>query len=506
MFSKRFFRRTKKRLGQVGIFLWKLLLAPFRIIFHIFGLCVRGFISAYDNGSLRKSLGGIPALLIILGFAIVMSLAMTQSRESLNLRYRRVAENAAIEKNWRLAKVASQRVLAANPNSFDDAFRLAMVCMETSDNVRANAILSRLASADRPTHADSHLWRARALLEKKTLTLAEVNELEKQLRNAISLRPSDRVSRSILAQVEAKTGKRDQAIETLLLIQPRTADDEFLLANLYLASRDVPKATSNGRNAVRLYRQQLQSDPKSLPNQLSLAKALVFIEEFQDAIEVLLPAYEADKESVARVISTIYASWSQSIDARQVFTPFHFDIILQSVKYDPTNPLAYDQLMRFVNLPEGEQLTYLRTLLKELLVAGYEPAMVHLCLGIERSFHGDEAEALNHLEISYRLDPNNYVIPNNLAWQLAFTPGGDLNRALNLCELALKQAPDSPQVIETRGQIFVKMKRWKEAIADLEFALSRNPEEVQTKEALIEAYEALEMMDIADRYKKQIKK
>ena len=51
--------------------------------------------------------------------------------------------------------------------------------------------------------------------------------------------------------------------------------------------------------------------------------------------------------------------------------------------------------------------------------------------------------------------------------------GGEenLDEALRLVNLALKELPNHPLVMETRGQIYTAMKRYEEAIPDLESCL-----------------------------------
>jgi len=67
----------------------------------------------------------------------------------------------------------------------------------------------------------------------------------------------------------------------------------------------------------------------------------------------------------------------------------------------------------------------------------------------------------------------------------------DLSRALAIIESVLVKLPNNPSFRETRGEIYVRMGRWQEAVADLEFALPLLASKQGTHKALAEAYRGL---------------
>jgi predicted Zn-dependent protease len=81
-----------------------------------------------------------------------------------------------------------------------------------------------------------------------------------------------------------------------------------------------------------------------------------------------------------------------------------------------------------------------------------------------------------------------------------------LDRALSLVNAALKSVPNQPVIRETRGQILLRLKQYKEAIFDLEFALSSSAPSQPIHEALSQAYEAIGMVDLAQTHQELAKK
>jgi predicted Zn-dependent protease len=57
--------------------------------------------------------------------------------------------------------------------------------------------------------------------------------------------------------------------------------------------------------------------------------------------------------------------------------------------------------------------------------------------------------------------------------------------------LAIDKMPGETNFRDTRGHIFLKMGRWKEALADLEAALPNTPHAPQMHRSLAEVYEHL---------------
>jgi predicted Zn-dependent protease len=66
-----------------------------------------------------------------------------------------------------------------------------------------------------------------------------------------------------------------------------------------------------------------------------------------------------------------------------------------------------------------------------------------------------------------------------------------MENALAAVNKALEISPDQFRYRETRGQILVRLGRWKDAIQDLEFAANGLPGSAEVHRSLAKAYDAL---------------
>ena len=96
---------------------------------------------------------------------------------------------------------------------------------------------------------------------------------------------------------------------------------------------------------------------------------------------------------------------------------------------------------------------------------------------------------------------------------LATTDPPDLPRALQLINQVLEKAPNEANYRDTRGRIYVKMGKWREALPDLEAALSRSANNPNLHRTLATVYERLgvpamaaEHQSLADQQEKAAKK
>jgi uncharacterized protein HemY len=111
--------------------------------------------------------------------------------------------------------------------------------------------------------------------------------------------------------------------------------------------------------------------------------------------------------------------------------------------------------------------------------------------GTVAAFLGEPKRAKVYLQQALKKDPRNAVALNNYAWLIIQEPDGNLNTALAAVNQAIQQAPEDSRYRETRGQIFVRLERWKEAVDDLEYAANAMPSSKEIHLSLAKAYDAL---------------
>jgi tetratricopeptide (TPR) repeat protein len=193
---------------------------------------------------------------------------------------------------------------------------------------------------------------------------------------------------------------------------------------------------------------------------------------------------------------------------------------------DPNNGVLLQQLLQITHGSDASA-EQARQRLREL-IAQRPSAVLHLALGLDAYAEGKPEQARFHWEQAVSEDREHMLVAaNNVAWLLSHPQPGDqkalklatgaqamllpataepanLNRALELIVFVVKQRPTNPRFRETRGQILLKMGRWKESIADLEYAL---PAPVPANKgpihaSLARAYQELGLPELAEQHRK----
>ena len=100
-------------------------------------------------------------------------------------------------------------------------------------------------------------------------------------------------------------------------------------------------------------------------------------------------------------------------------------------------------------------------------------------------------------------DETNIKVANNLAWIYGHVKPVDLDKALKLANQAIGFAPDNASLRETRAQILVKLEQWREAAADLEYALNGLPDYYPIHDALAECYSHLDQAELASAHRER---
>lgn len=91
------------------------------------------------------------------------------------------------------------------------------------------------------------------------------------------------------------------------------------------------------------------------------------------------------------------------------------------------------------------------------------------------------------MEIALELDPDNSIAANGVAWDLAVR-GKDLERAMQLVDIALKKEPRNAAYIDTKGWIYYQMGDYQQSLVWLESAVRRDPNHPELRYNLARAH------------------
>ncbi len=253
--------------------------------------------------------------------------------------------------------------------------------------------------------------------------------------------------------------------------------------------RNPQVAKRLAETALRQLETLAQSDTTNSATQIALASCRVFLEQFSSAAQGLTDARAAlassnlePEEKTSRdtnlrqALADTLVSWAASI--KQTSNASRQDnlqvlkLLESALALAPNNPrvltMVADHVLQTIDSDDDSLIAT-----RDALIAGTSPGIAHFIQGTSAMLKDDAVNAEMHLQLAANLLPRSGAILNNLAVALAARPDADLALALKTAESAISYTPQPvPHFFETRGQIFVKMERYLDAVPDLERALA----------------------------------
>jgi tetratricopeptide (TPR) repeat protein len=306
----------------------------------------------------------------------------------------------------------------------------------------------------RAVQLDANNVPARARLAALYLQMGERELAEQEAREALRRRPNDVRLRIVLADALAGLGRREQAIS--------------ILSNLDFGGLEL--ATEVKFQAARLLRQMgayeqahgiLEEVAAARPGDPAVVveQALIdlFAQDLGAALDRLDGAIEINPgearlyEMRGRVRMGV-SKGSQLVFAEEAEADFK-----KSIELDPDHVEAFIQLAQLYQMTDQVEAaieTYEKAVASESGNAG-----LLVVLGALYERVGRIQDAIRVYERATRIDPNQVIAKNNLAWLLAeHGPGDDatLDRALALASDAKERLPNNPFVADTLGWVLLK--------------------------------------------------
>jgi tetratricopeptide (TPR) repeat protein len=448
---------------------------------------------------------GIPALVACLAWAAFAVCVLLWSPRNTESRYTVVADKAMAVKDYETGRVASQRLLAlGHEPRRKHLFDLALCLEGLGKDQEAVSLLGTVAPLDRPGYLPGHLFIAQTLLSKTNLTLQEVGAAEQHLKYVVELDPESVEANELLGRIYLRLGRWELAEKHLTEIVPTRPEAALLLAATLKAQDDAPGARSWAERAARLHREKVEAAKLDVPaSRLAWADALAMLEDYKGALRVLEAGWnQSENKAYLSPMGEVCALWVEALARSR---PDDLDpqvaLIERGLNFAPQNETLLKRLVALSHL-QGPQASTARATLTRMLSTGNAPAILHFTLGIDAWQHGQPEEARQHITLAFDSAPQLPYVGNNMAMILAVGDKPDLPRALAIIQPVLERFPKNPSFRETRGQILVRMGRWQEAVADLEFALPLLASTRSTHSALADAYRGLGMRELAAEHER----
>ena len=455
----------------------------------------------------RSSLaGGLPALLVGGAVAVLAFHVATTPEDQRLAPYARGAALGTESRGFDSALLCNERLiqeLGADPTLY---YAHAMILRAKGDLAAAAPVLSRLAPTDQPGYPPAHLALAGLLLDGGGRDERTLHAVELHLRYALEGSDDGDEAGAMLGRLYAATGRGEKAEPYLLKAADRHPELLLVLARLARERGNEPGAQGHLDRASGVFRQRAEARLDDPEARLLWAAAAAARPDFAAAVAILEQGLKRSADPrYGPALAGTYAAWADGRARDGSSTPGdRLALLERGLSYDPNSPALLDRLADAVRTG-GPEVDRVRSVLQAQLTDGKATPTTHFVLGLDAFSRGRGDEARLHWEQAFRLDPGMPIVANNLAWVLAHADPPDLTRALELADRAVQRQPNNLHFRGTRGVVLMKLRRWPEALTDLEAELAGNPDRVETHLALAQVYENLGSPELTSRHRDRAK-
>jgi tetratricopeptide (TPR) repeat protein len=391
------------------------------------------------------------------------------------------------------AAEVNAQILKDTPDDTDARGLAATFLLDKGDLAAAfqelQAVVTR--APDNPV-SRYNLGRAHALR-------GEYEQARQQFAKAIELRPDYLLARLALAQLQVSRGEYDAAL--------KTAEAVLALDRGNLNARLIESAALMGQKKFGDSRVMLDAMLKANPGSPDVLFQLGVVNlaenKFKEAEDAFRRSYQLNPANSRGLMGIVETSMAQNktdealkiLQSESDKAPNRTDLLMavgntavRAGKYDFAIQ-AFTRLLAQVDKgkPQGDVHlrlgeTYrrkgdLNSSIQELQKAREtlpDNIVVLSTLGLVFDAAGRKAEARQVYEATIKLDPNNAVALNNLAFLLAET-GGDLDIALTQAQRAKQLLPSLFEISDTLGWIYLKKNMTDNAVDVFKELVSKQP-------------------------------
>lgn len=299
--------------------------------------------------------------------------------------------------------------------------------------------------------------------------LAELNMQEGQANTALQLAtdaakqlPNDPRVRLTLVHTLVANNQLEQAQQTvagLLKALPDVAPVQAAAGTVALARKDVA-------GARRAFARAIELDPANFEALSGLIR-LDFAEKKPDAARARVERQLAATPASPAVLTLAARVYASSGDPKRTE-----ELLRKVIEVDASNMQAFSMLGQLY--ASQNRLADARASFESILKERPDATGINTIVAILYETEGNRTEARKRYERVMQLDPSAAVAANNLAYIYA-EDGGNLDLALELAQTARRKLPDSAEVADTLGWVYVKKDLPTLAIPRLEEAVSKSP-------------------------------
>ncbi len=476
------------------------LLSPFRYAFRTIWRFLRNW---FASRNVRSLLWGLPAVLVAACLGVVGEVASSVTETDLVAHYQLSAFEAQQRGDQDTSALWLKKTTMLEPDAPQHQFRLALAAEQQGRQDRARELMRRIAPRDEQGYAEAHFWLARDLLtHQRAFTPELVAAIEHHLNTALSSEQVAREAHVLLGELSLRQKELDQAVTHFEKAVEQHPELGLKLAQLHLLRRENARAESQLKRSMQYFRLRAEKSSKDIEAHLAWAQCETLLGNPSEAERIIRKAHQQSEDPrYAQALARLYLLGFDRLRREQPEAIERALVLLEeAIALAPNDPHALARLSDFAQI-DGSARDEVRRILKQIVAGGRPTVAAHLLLGVLAGEDGDFEAAETHFELGLALRPEGFALLNNLAWLMTIGESPDLDRALQLIEIAYRKQPDHPEVLETRGQILAKLGRWRECVVDLEKARPSMPERRRVHETLALAYENIGDQELADMHR-----
>lgn len=460
--------------------------------------------SLFDERRPLDGLLGLPAVftVILLAFMVVTSREdMDQERQS---KLEGEAQASLDKGRFVEARLTAMR-LASSARDNQKAVLIEAKALRGMGKERdATRLLAHAAPLERPGHAPAHVLQAAILLSQSP---ADVVSAKRHIDNALQADPSNEDALELAARFAAGQNDWKAALRCLDRMNLDKRADLMLMKATALQysgmQDDSIKAARQAEVALREMSKDATGDADRI--RFSIAASMGLQRRFEEAVQWMHSTLSSKPAKEERqVLAGIYLSWSRHLkDQTMVDKPKVLQLLEKGIQISPESQdiiMAFLQDCEEFSTSPEERTRHLERVLNE---GGVATSFLHYHLGVQDWKQGNRDSAKSHFELASSLNPGFSVITNNLAMAIASVSSSkdDLEKALSMMDQLLKQEPENPFFLDTRGHVNAKLGRLKEAVGDFERSLPKARHQDSTHAKLADLYQDLGMADLAAQHR-----
>lgn len=410
----------------------------------------------------------------------------------------------------RYVELLSKRVLSIQPKNQIAHYRLGMIYNLTERYEEATSEMSELASGKYGECVQANAWMAKELLKQRASGREiSTSELMAHLEKASKWKNVDLRLVSYLARILEETGDRTKAISLTKQAIAKGPELNLDLARLYYRQGYQQELRSAANLAEDVFMKRLNTSKEKESDRLAVAETRRMTGRLEQAAEILVEGL-ANKNSgpaTRRDLSEIY----RLIYLKSVFKTeagsYQADLAqLEKVAdTDPSNSNISGEIAKLLSF-KVKPTKKLVDILRKQIESGISSVEAHLLLAEGYFESGNNKEAIRNWELALGKNPNQISALNNLAIVLARESENNVDRSIELVNKANALSPNNAEVLDSLGDILMIAKRPKDAINKFELAIHFDPQRMETRKKLVDAYLSNGMEEDAKTLRKVIEK